>query len=124
MRNLLFILIWSFLNETAICQEAGYSTSNYISDAGLYQRFVDAAPSWLIVAVPILIGILLLCRALAEILFIFKDATANVWDNKAWSIVTKTADILARVLGQIGVGMPKQMIIEKAEKAAQKKASK
>jgi len=112
MRNLVLALIYFLMSSVALGQ---YATGKYIADAGLYQRFVDAAPSWLIALVPMMIGLMIACRALAEILFIFKDKTEAKWDNKAWDIITKTAGMLATILGQIGVGMPKKMVEKKAE---------
>lgn len=118
MKNLLLCAVWFLMSSVALGQ---YATGKYIADAGLYQRFVDAAPSWLIALVPMLIGLMILCRALAEILFIFKDKTEAKWDNKAWDIITKTAGMLATILGQIGIGMPNKMIEQKAEAIAEKK---
>jgi hypothetical protein len=111
--NRIFLFFVAFCSTIAMAQ---YMDGKYIADSGAWQRFLDYSPSWLIVGIPFALGILIFCRALAEILFLIKDKTENAYDNKIYDILMKFIEILAKVLGTIGIGQPKTMLLEKVEK--------
>jgi len=119
MRYLLMVLL--LVPTYALAQAVGYAEATYITDATLYQRFIDAAPNWLVGLVPILVSILVGARALSEVLLIVAKKTETTADDKLLSYVSKFVGLLGKVLGQIGVGMPNKMVEAKAEKIQEKK---
>ena len=121
MKTCIFFASFLYTNAILLAQEAGYNEAAYITEAGLWQRFVDAAPDWLIGLVPLVVAFMIGARALAEILFIFKDKTETKWDNKIWQYTVKVVDVLAKILGNIGVGIPSKMAAEKVAKLEEKK---
>jgi hypothetical protein len=98
----------------------GYAMGQYIAEPTLWSRFTSEAPSWLISLVPLFILLSLACRAIAEVLFFIKDKTPTDVDNRAYALLLKVLDILANLMGAVGLGMPKPMIVAKADKIAVK----
>lgn len=99
---------------------AGYMDPNYIADPTAYDRFVQTAPTWLVSLVPMLIALMLLCRALSEVLHIVAAKTATKADDQVAAVISRIAKLLGNVLGHAGIGMPKAMVLAKAKKIAQK----
>jgi len=116
-----FLFLLLLLPVAAFAQTAGYGEAGYIADPTLYSRFVSKAPDRLVALVPMLVAFMLGARALSEILLMFAHKTKNTIDNKIVTYLAKTVEILGKVLGQIGVGMPAKMAKEKVEKIEAKK---
>ncbi len=109
----------------AIAQEAaapvaGYMDAGYIADQGLWDRFVQLAPSWLVAGVPIMIALMIAFRGISEALWIVAKKTQTDVDDKVANVIGKIAEVLARITGAIGVGLPKTQLMAKAEKIATK----
>lgn len=95
----------------------GYLTGNgsYIADPTLFERFTKAAPDWVIALVPMLIAAMFIFRGLAEVLLWVSKRTASKGDDKAYEILSVASYWMARVLSWVGVGVPKILLVEKAE---------
>jgi hypothetical protein len=57
----------------------------------------------------IMFGVMVLARAIAEVLSLFAEKTKTDVDNKAMAFFSKTADACARVVAWFGVGYPKSL---------------
>jgi hypothetical protein len=99
---------------TSTAVDGGYMTERtYIADPSLYDRFVQAAPEWLVGGIPIAIAVMLLCRVLAEMLIALSKKTSTTADDKAAAILSKVSWAIAKALSWIGVGVPKAILEEK-----------
>lgn len=87
-----------------------------ITDVSAWGQFAQMAPPWLTGAVPLLVAFMVLARGLSEALLFFAAKTKTNADDDLGNILAKIADVLGQVLGHVGVGMPKTMILAKAEK--------
>lgn len=96
---------------------SGYMAEGvYIADPTLWDKFTKAAPEWLVAVVPMLVALMLICRAVSEALLLFAAKTQSNVDNQLAQILATVAALLGRLLGYIGIGMPRRMIIAKADK--------
>lgn len=106
--------------EATVSGAAGYMDISYIADQGLWDRFVTYAPNWLVVGVPVLVSLMLAFRGISEALWIIAAKTQNKTDDKIAEVLGRVSEVLAKVTGMIGVGMPKAQLMQKAEKIAAK----
>lgn len=111
--------------SAAVAAAPGYMDGTYIADPTMWDKFVQTAPNWLVALVPMLVAAMVVFRALAEgMLAISRVLGEKEHLSKAAAIVLQVADALGRILGQVGVGMPKQLVLERAEKIAAKEEAK
>lgn len=108
------------LAQEAAAPAAGYMDISYIADQTLWDRFVTYAPNWLVVGVPVLVALMLAFRGISEALWIIAAKTETKADDKVAAFLSNAAEILAKVTGMIGIGLPKPQLMAKAEKIAQK----
>jgi len=57
----------------------------------------------------IMFGVMVLARALAEVLSLFANKTKTEIDNKAMAFFSKTSEFAAKIVGWFGVGYPKSL---------------
>lgn len=108
------------LAQEAAAPVAGYMDVSYIADQTLWDRFVTYAPNWLVVGVPVLVSLMLAFRGISEGLWVIAAKTQNKTDDKIAEVLGRVSEVLAKVTGMIGVGLPKAQLMAKAEKIAQK----
>lgn len=112
----LFIVTLVIDSAIALAQAGGY-----VQNPSLWEQFTASAPTFLVSLIPFLLGFMVLCRAVSEILLLFQDKIPGDWENGTVKVLRKIIEVLGKILGQIGVGMPNKMVAEKAEQIAQKK---
>lgn len=104
---------------TSTATASGYLDGGaYIADATLYDKFVNAAPDWLVAIVPLMIAAMFVCRGLAEVLLWVSRRTESKSDDRVYELLSQASYTLARVLSWVGVGVPKMLLIDKAERLA------
>lgn len=112
--NYLFLMIGLFTHGTmAFAAEAGYMSGVYIDNQSTFGRIAGALPDWGLVLIPVALAIVIGCRALAEILLLLKDVIPGDTEIKAAQTLRRVADIGAKILAYVGVGVPKKIVEEK-----------
>lgn len=106
--------------EVAAPVATGYMDISYIADQTLWDRFVTYAPNWLVVGVPVLVSLMLAFRGISEALWVIAAKTQNKTDDRVAEVLGRAAEVLAKVTGMIGIGLPKAQLMQKAEKIATK----
>lgn len=90
---------------------------------------VPAAISWMDLftkATPFVIAGMIILRALAEGLLMIANALSNDGNDvlhKIANIAASAASFLAKLAAMFGIGMPNQLVTEKADKLAAKEVS-
>ena len=88
----------------------------YVVDQGLFQTFMNNMPSWGLSLIVALIALMAVCRVASEVLLLIAHRTKTTIDDSALSFLSLVLGWGARALALIGIGMPKSLILEKAQK--------
>jgi len=89
-------------------------TSMVVSDPGLWGLVSAFLPSWLSNHIPVLVALMVAIRGLAEALLILSK-----WSEKfapSHLVVAKALSVMAKALAFLGVGMPKAIVLDRADK--------
>lgn len=114
MNYLISLFVWFSCSAIALAQDAADPTP------------MAALPVWLSQWAPILIGVMLACRGVAEGLLKIADALSNdktTTLHKVANGVATVAQYLGTIVAMFGFGMPKSVILDKADQLASKGAS-
>lgn len=114
LRILSYTFVFFLLStQVAVGQEA-VAEAPGISE--VVQKVIEGGPAWIGLALTIALGLSVFLRGASEALYIIAKKTKTDSDDKAALLMGRTAEILAKCLGMVGIGMPKPMVIQKAEK--------
>jgi hypothetical protein len=82
--------------------------------------FTSSIPEFVLKSIPLIIAVMALCRALSEVLLAVSRRFQAENVGKIGAVLGKVADVGAHFLALFGFGMPKQIMMAKAEKVALK----
>lgn len=123
VKLILGFLVWVSLSSIALASETGgYMQGEYIQDPDKFDAMMGNLPDWAPVLISVLLSLMLLFRVLSEILLVLADKIPGDTDKKAAGYLKSISTWLGHLLGQVGVGMPKVMVMEKAAKERAKPA--
>lgn len=91
-----------------------------VATAQVVDAVATTPTDFLLKSAPLLLGVMALCRGLSEILLWAAAKTKSDGVGKLGRVLGQVADVLARVLAYFGVGMPKPLLMARAEKIALK----
>ena len=121
---LAYFLAWVSTATVAIGEGAapgGYMQMEYIQDPNKFYAMMNNLPDWAPVIISALVCLMIAFRAMSEILLLLADKIPGDGDKKAARIMKSISIWIGKLLGQVGVGMPKKMVMEQAEKEIGKK---
>jgi hypothetical protein len=111
-----------FAHESAATDTAtnasAYLDGSYIADPGLWGRFSQIAPDWLVGGVPMAIAAMLLFRGLAECMIAIAKRTETKRDDEIAALLSKIAWTMAKGLSWVGVGVPAALLEKKLDQLA------
>jgi len=120
---ILSVFVWLSFAGIALAEKAakvgGYMDGEYIQDPDKFNAIINNLPSWAPVLISILVCVMIVFRAASEVILLMADKIPGDQDKKIARYLKSIATWIGKLLGQIGVGLPKRMVLEKAEKEIQ-----
>lgn len=95
----------------------------YVLDQGAFDAVAKTLPEFVLKAIPFMLAAMVIFRGLADALLLIANRLNHDGVGKAASLVGRVAEVFGRVLGYVGIGMPRPMLMAKAEKVALKEMS-
>lgn len=111
------VLVLALYGAAAFGQEVA---PEILLEAAPLSGFTATIPEFILKSIPLIIAVMALCRALSEVLLAVARRFKSDEVGKVGAVLGKVADLGAHVLAMFGFGMPKQIMMAKAEKVALK----